>query len=220
MKTPEQKLARAEYMKAYQEENRDKIKASKKAYQEENRDKIKANKKAYYEANSDKIKASNKAYQEAHREANRDKRKATHRNYMKRRCATDPLFKATCAVRSCIRTAIKNQGYAKNSRTELILGCSFEEFKNHIESKFSIGMTWLNHGDWHIDHIIPMASANSEAEMLRLNHYTNLQPLWAMDNLKKGDSMNYHTIVLTSLIQDSNGHYLAPGMSSPIPTIQ
>jgi hypothetical protein len=177
------------YSKAWRKANPEKANAYRKAWRKANREKVRASNKVWSKANPEKVRAKNKAWHKANREKVREK----YRNYMKHRCETDPLFKATSAIRNCINTAISKSGYSKNSRTELILGCSFQEFKNHIESKFSNGMTWLNHGmhTWHIDHIIPMASANTMEEIIKLNHYTNLQPLWAMDNLKKGDSMNY-----------------------------
>jgi len=84
---------------------------------------------------------------------------------------------------------LTNNGFTKKSRSYEILGCSFDYFKNHIESKFTDGMTWENRSKWHIDHIIPISSAKTEAEILKLNHYTNLQPLWAADNIRKGNKM-------------------------------
>ena len=70
-----------------------------------------------------------------------------------------------------------------------IIGCDWEELKHHIESQFQDGMSWDNWSKdgWHIDHIIPLASATNEDEMYKLNHYTNLQPLWSVDNLHKGN---------------------------------
>ena len=68
------------------------------------------------------------------------------------------------------------------------MGCSFEEFKVHIEEQFPRDMTWDNAGLWHYDHIKPLASASNLEEVLELNHYTNFQPLWVEDNRKKSDN--------------------------------
>ncbi len=68
-----------------------------------------------------------------------------------------------------------------------ILGTSYEAFKKHIEDKFLKDMCWENHGEWHLDHIIPISYAKTEKEILDLNHYTNYQPLWKLDNLTKGN---------------------------------
>ena len=67
-----------------------------------------------------------------------------------------------------------------------ILGCTIDEFKSYIESKFKKGMTFENYGEWHLDHIIPLATAKTTEDVIKLCHYTNFQPLWAEDNLKKG----------------------------------
>ena len=66
-----------------------------------------------------------------------------------------------------------------------IVGLDYEEFKTYISNKFTENMNWDNYGDWHLDHIIPLCEAKTEEEPFKLNHYTNLQPLWAEDNLKK-----------------------------------
>jgi hypothetical protein len=81
--------------------------------------------------------------------------------------------------------------------TEEVVGCTSEELKLHFESKFQEGMTWDNYGEWHIDHIVPMSKFNLVTDNLKLNkeeamrssHYTNLQPLWAADNLTKSDKI-------------------------------
>mgnify|MGYP001564590719 CR=1 FL=1 len=72
-----------------------------------------------------------------------------------------------------------------------LIGCNLETIKNHIEKQFQEGMVWENHGKWHIDHIIPFGTAKSEKEMIKLCHYTNLQPLWAEENLKKAKELKY-----------------------------
>ena len=94
-------------------------------------------------------------------------------------------------LRCLVRKSFKKSNYTKDSRTFDILGIDKEGLMSHIESKFVDGMNWGNHGHkgWHIDHIIPVSSANSLDEMIKSNHYTNLQPLWAEDNWKKGDKI-------------------------------
>jgi len=67
----------------------------------------------------------------------------------------------------------------------LLIGCSKEELKWHLEKQFKPGMTWDNYGKWHVDHIIPLYTAKTEQEVYKLYHYTNLQPLWAEENLRK-----------------------------------
>jgi hypothetical protein len=70
-----------------------------------------------------------------------------------------------------------------------MLGVSYPEFISYFERLFVEGMSWDNHGEWHIDHIIPLSSVNTEEELIKLCYYTNLQPLWAEDNLKKGSKI-------------------------------
>jgi len=91
--------------------------------------------------------------------------------------------------RQLISSSIKRRNWKKNSKTQQILGCSFQEFKIHIEKQFIKGMSWDNQGKWHFDHIYPISLAKNEEELIRLNHYTNFQPLWAIDNLKKGNKI-------------------------------
>jgi len=85
---------------------------------------------------------------------------------------------------------MKHIGYKKLTKTEIILGCIFEEFKQYLESKFEPWMTWENQGlyngklnyGWDIDHIIPISSAKTEEDVIKLNHFTNLQPLCSKIN--------------------------------------
>ena len=71
------------------------------------------------------------------------------------------------------KASIKKTGYLKTSKTYDILGCSYEEFKQYLESQFTEGMTWENKGEWHMDHIYPISLATDEDHMIKLNHYTN-----------------------------------------------
>ena len=72
-----------------------------------------------------------------------------------------------------------------SERTFKIIGLNYDDFKLYIESLFVENMTWENYGQWHIDHIKPLCLAKSDNDVLLFNHYTNLQPLWGDDNLKK-----------------------------------
>ncbi len=80
--------------------------------------------------------------------------------------------------------------YKQGNTTHKANGCTFEEFAVHLQKQFKEGMTLENHGDWHIDHIKPCATATSAEELAALFHFTNLQPLWASENLSKG--CKYH----------------------------
>jgi len=135
--------------------------------------------------NADKIKQSKKNY----RLNNADKVNEYGNKYKKDRRNKDSLYRLKHNISTLIRISIKANGYTKKSRTYEILGCSFEEFKLHLENQFTEGMSWENKGKWHLDHIYPVSLAKDEEELIRLNHYTNFQPLWAIDNLKKGNKI-------------------------------
>lgn len=108
---------------------------------------------------------------------------------MKQRIASDPVERLKRSMRTFICQSIIRGGYKKKSRAHEILGCDWSIFRRHIEKQFKPGMTWDRRSEWHIDHIVPMASAANETEALALNHFTNLQPLWAIDNLRKGSKV-------------------------------
>lgn len=196
------------WYEAYKERNKDKIVAYRSAYC---KDYYKANKghynkrtKAYYEANKEKVLAQCKQYRldhidkrTAYVKANKEKLtiqakvwRDENRDYHKKRCAEDPLYKFVQALRGHSSRAFKRIGQSKPIKTLHLLGCSWEEAKERFESLFQPGMTWSNHGEWHIDHIVPLASATTIDEAKALNHISNLQPLWAVDNLIKGAKEN------------------------------
>lgn len=111
--------------------------------------------------------------------------------YRRKWLSSDPKNAMADRVRRRINDFMKKMGYKKNNKTHKIIGCTWDELKLHIELQFTDGMSWENRSEWHIDHIIPLASAKTEEDVIRLNHYTNLQPLWAEDNLRKSDKMDY-----------------------------
>jgi len=117
------------------------------------------------------------------------------REYDKKRMEEDVVYKFVKSIRSLIFISIKGRGYTKESKTYIILGCSFEDFKLYIESKFEDWMNWSNHGKytgnynetWQLDHIIPMSSAQNETDVILLNHYTNFQPICSKVNNEKSN---------------------------------
>lgn len=142
-------------------------------------------KKCYKYHNIDYKREYNKKY----RLENKDSINKTNNKYRKSRRSTNPLYKLKCNTSNLIRMSIKNQGYSKTSKTSQILGCSFEDFKIHLEQQFTEGMTWNNHGEWELDHIYPVSLAIDEQHIIKLNHYTNFQPLWWEDNNKKNNKI-------------------------------
>jgi hypothetical protein len=86
---------------------------------------------------------------------------------------------------------ILSKGVKKKTSTQVMLGCNIEEFKAHIERQFLRGMNWENSGLWHIDHIVPCASASDESELTALFHFTNLRPVWAKENLTKSGKRTF-----------------------------
>ena len=137
----------------------------------------------YRSKNKDVIVAQQKIYRDLHRDAKR----AKQRRYR----AKLPIWKFGERIRKNIGNGIRKTSWSTHTKTEDILGCSFYEFKLYIERHFAVGMSWDNRSEWHLDHIIPTATALSESDVLSLNHYSNFQPLWADDNLSKGDSLNW-----------------------------
>lgn len=101
----------------------------------------------------------------------------------------DPLFNMRERLISRIANALKFKNWKKNDSITKSIGCDPEFLCKYIESKFLPGMTWENRHLWHLDHRIPLSSAKNEADLLKLNHYTNLQPLWTKDNLKKSNKL-------------------------------
>ena len=142
--------------------------------------------KKWVEENKD----CSREYGKRWREKNKEKRRVSSREYGKSRFKVDPMFKLKSKIRNYILISLRKKGYTKKSRSHQILGCSYEEFKVYIESKFESWMSWDNFGvyngdlnyGWDIDHIIPLSSAETEEDVIRLNHYTNLQPLCSRTN--------------------------------------
>ena len=192
------KEANKEKIKLYREANREKIKQrmkqyyednkeKKKQYREANKDKKKQYDKQYYEDNQEKLKHQMKQYNKQYCE---DKRHYCEHNTSKRICKIcDPQGHLRHIVSSRIRHALKSD---KTDRSIEYLGCTIEEFKSHIENQFKENMTWENLGDWHIDHIVPIKFKKNGQnptleDVIERLHWKNTQPMWAKDNIAKGN---------------------------------
>lgn len=165
--------------KQYYKDNKEKESINRKQYYNRNKDNINDRQKLYYIANKDRL----LDYQKEYRLKNKDKMREKQREYEKRKRNCDSLYKLKRNIRTLIGNSIRKKGYEKNTKTEIILGCDALHFMVYLESKFTEEMNWDNYGSyWDIDHIIPLYTANTEEDILRLNHYTNLQPLDSYTN--------------------------------------
>ena len=183
-----------EYLKEYYRTNIDKIKE----YRENNEEILKLKRKEYYLNNRNKLIEKSKNYNFKHKEKRQEQSKHYLDNNQKSinekdklRRINNPIYKISGLVRCRLRKYLKSYNITKKNKTFHIIGCSPEFLKEHLEKQFIEGMNWNNHGlfGWHIDHIIPLSSAKTEEELYRLCNYTNLQPLWAIDNLKKSNKL-------------------------------
>lgn len=124
--------------------------------------------------------------------SHRERLRVKWREQTKRRNA-DPKMRAVMNVKNVLRATVT--GERKTSRWFDVLGYSREEFLKHLEMQFVDGMTWDNYGQWHIDHIVPLASFSitgpDDPELIRAWCLTNLRPLWAIDNLRKGAGLTH-----------------------------
>lgn len=188
------KLREKERIKAWKLKNREKLNQKNREYRKANSDK----QKEYYIKNKEKIINKTKEWRQANLEydqqrrkayriANKDKLNQHRRNRMK----TDIQFRLGTALRRRLHTALKKNYKVGSAVNEL--GCSIEQFKTYLESKWLPGMNWENHGlhGWHIDHIKPLASFDltDKKQLEEACHYTNLQPLWAKDNIAKSNNI-------------------------------
>lgn len=146
------------------------------------------NNQTYYSKNKDKM---NKDTVDRRRR-NRDKYLEYQRKYKKERSKVDPQFRLINAMRKRVCKILKR----KSKGTLDLLGCSVGELRSHLEKQFKSGMSWANYGlyGWHVDHIIPLASTTNTSELEKLCHYSNLQPLWASENLKKSNKLTILTV--------------------------
>lgn len=192
-----------ECQKKYRAENYQKNKEraalqSKKRY-EEKREEILKQQKEYYKKNKDKVLAKNKRWNEEFKEEREAYLKQYYQEnkvkYRKRSRDWHRKFRKTPKGRlvNTLRARLSSvtRGLKNEETTKSLIGCSYEEFKHHIERQFQDGMTWDNYGvhGWHVDHIIPITKfdLSQEEHIKKCFHYSNLQPLWAKQNWSKSN---------------------------------
>lgn len=185
------------YSKLYKLINKDSIIEKGKIYRKQNKEKIKIRQKEssrkYYIKNCDIIKEKTINFRKKNPEYFKEWKNENpnyNNEYNKKRRREDVIFKIIHNMRCRLNVFLSNNEITKENKTFEIVGCSPEFLKEHIEKQFTEGMSWDLMGKYiHIDHITPLSSAKSEEEVYRLCHYTNLQPLWAKDNLSKGSKI-------------------------------
>lgn len=167
----------------------EKIKINKERYAKLDKEKKKLTDKEYAINNKNKLNKKKKDWAIA----NPEKHKKAKYDYVKKKMKADSFYRLKEGLKTSIRASFQKIGYTKKSRTQEILGCSYEEFRDYIECKFEEWMNWNNRGNWNgipselntawdIDHIIPLSTAETEDDVIKLNHYTNLQPLCSYVN--------------------------------------
>lgn len=158
---------------------KDSIIEKRRQYNEKNRSFINARQREYN--------AKNKEKRKAYSQENRDRINANRKNWRN----SSPVNVISDRFRRRLNYALKTLGIKKNRSSLEFLGCTLEFFKEHIEKQFLKGMSWENRDEWHIDHIIPMVTAKTEEDVIRLSHFTNLRPLWKRENLSKNKAVTH-----------------------------
>lgn len=173
-----------EYARAWKEKNLDRYLECQRVWQQKNPDKVKANGQRWLEKNRTKKIASRVEW----RKNNLEKDRATRRAWDKKKRKENPGFKLRQNLAVRVRKVLK--GINKSKTTVLLIGCSILELKERLERGFKPGMTWKNYGPvWHVDHIKPCAKFDLSIpeQQMKCFHYSNLQPLFASENIRKGD---------------------------------
>jgi len=162
-----------------------------KKYKIKNFEKVDKKNKEYFQKNREKNKINCLNYRNKNIERERERYRTWKKNNKEKinQYNQQPIIRLKNSLRSRINE-IMNKKY-NNPYTKSLVGCEYNFLIKFIENKFVNGMTWDNYGyyGWHIDHIIPLSSAKTEEELLKLFHYTNLQPLWGIDNMKKSNKL-------------------------------
>lgn len=188
-----------EQRKAYRQAHKDEFSKRDSEYYKTHKEQIAKRYKEWAKAHAEQLAEYNKQYRTANAEAiskqrqgyAKENRKKITSYYLNKR-ETDPLFKVSTQARGLIRISLKKKGYGKDTHTYDILGCDYNTLWEHLKKtwKENYGTEW-NGEDYHIDHIIPLATAKTEQEVKDLCYYKNLQLLKPRDNLVKNKSLEW-----------------------------
>lgn len=177
----------SKYYEEYYRSHKNEIDEGHKKDYEKNKTKWKSTRKNYYEKNKPHILEIQR--ERLKNPEVRERRRIVGNKRDRERCKTDPNYRIKKTLRTRIWSALK--GASKSKKTEALLGCSIQEVRIHLEKQFRNGMSWNNYGKWHIDHIKPcdFFDLTKPEEQSRCFHYTNLQPLWADENMLKNNKI-------------------------------
>jgi hypothetical protein len=183
--------------KQYREKNKEKINVKRKEYREAHKEQ----RATWLNANEESQREYNKNYQKHYREKNKERLRAKKSEYfqnnkeriyaqIRERRKQNPHLRAASNLRSRISIALKD--VAKSAHTQELLGCTVDYLRDWLEFQFDDKMTWENYGEWHVDHEIPCAVFNlvDPVEQRICFHYSNLRPLWGVENIAKSDKVD------------------------------
>ncbi len=157
---------------------------------ERGKEKVRAIRQAYSARLREKMRREGRRMRENETPEQRQRRLAVNKAYRRRRLKEDPAFRLRIALSSRMSRALKSRGSSKGRENwEGLVGYTLQELKAHIERQFANGMSWDNYGEWHLDHIVPVAAFNwktpDDPEFKACWALTNLRPLWASENFRK-----------------------------------
>ena len=174
-----------DHSQRYYRKNRDECLRKSKIYYAKNAEKKKKQGKAYYVANKERILERDRIYGAKYRKKNRSRRRLYERKYSK----DNIRFRISKNIRCCVAQSLKGNKHGQHWET--LVGYTLKELMTHLEKQFTDGMTWENYGKWHIDHVVPISLFSFESyndlAFKECWHLHNLQPLWATDNIRKGN---------------------------------
>ena len=210
-----EKISTKKYKLKYYENNKEMVKEKSRQQRLNNHEEYIEYMKKYYQYNKEELTKKNKEYVELHKEKTRiyqkeysDAHKEIKKEYDKQyfisnkdriikrmydKYLNDDIYRFKQQIRTVIRSSFTRKGYSKKSHTYEIIGIDFDKFKAHLLKTYKdiYGMEWDGIEKVHIDHIIPLATAKTEEDVIKLCHYTNLQLLKGEDNLSKGDKLDW-----------------------------